>query len=333
VYALRASDGVLRWHFPTAEDVNGIVATESVVVVTGDEGAIWGLGLADGAELWRVDTDANVFGNPVIVGDMVVAGDAAGTLWAVGLNGVVRWQAQLSGALRGGPASDGSVIYVVSDLGDLGAFSPDGFELWHERIVFETNVGTALAVVYGPPTIVGDQLVVTFTVDGGPGSPGVVAFDRYVGSLSWWGNDPDAVSEVRWANVRSSVAATNDGLVLASSVSSGVQLLAADTGRATWAGDSGITCGRQWASPVVMGDLIILPRPDGAVYGFDAGDGSLRWRMPAPSTATAVSDCTSADGIRFSDGPALEASAAVAPSGIVIVASTGTEIFAIAGSR
>ena len=331
VYALDLSDGSLRWTFTTANDVNGIAATEDLVIVAGDEGAIWGLDLADGTERWRVDTGANVFGHPVIVGDLAVVGDRAGTLWAVGLDGTVRWQAALDGALRGGPASDGSVIYAVSDLGDVGAFSVNGFELWRERILFDSNAGSALAVVYGSPTIVGDQLVVTISVDGGPGSPGLVSLDRYIGTTTWWGSDPLGVSEQRWANVRSSVAVAGDGLVLASSVSGGPQLIAVDTGQAKWIGVSGVDCERQWASPVVVGDLVVLPRPDGAVYGFDVADGSLRWRMPLPTpdTAGTVIDCTTDGGLRISDGAELQASAAIAPNGLVIVASAGRHIFAI----
>ena len=328
VYALRLSDGRLRWRFTTANDVNGIAASDGIVVVTGDEGAVWGISASDGSELWRVDTAANVFGHPVIVGDLTVVGDSLGTVWAIGLDGTVRWTATMNGALRGGPASDGEVIYVVSDLGDVRAFSLDGFEIWREQLVFETNNGTALTVVYATPTIVADRLVVTFTVEGGPGSPGLVAFDRYIGSIDWWGNDPDGVSEARWANVRSSVAVGPNGLVMASSLSPGVQLIASDTGRAIWTADSGVTCGRQWASPVVTSDTIVLPRPDGAVYGFDASSGTVRWRIPTPSSRAAISDCTSG-GIRVADAEALEASAAVAPDGTIVVASIGNEIFAI----
>jgi outer membrane protein assembly factor BamB len=290
---------------------------------------VWGLDLADGTELWRVDTDANVFGNPVVVDDLAVVGDATGTLWGIGLDGTTRWTAKLDGAIRGGPASDGTVIYAIGDLGEIGAFSLDGFELWRERIIFETNRGSLLAVVYASPSIVDDLLVVTFTVEGGPGSPGVVAYDRYVGGLRWWGNDPDAVAGARWANVRSSAAVTGAGLVLASSISDGVQLLDIDTGRARWAAGTGIECQRQWASPVVMGDLILLPRPDGALYGFEATGGELRWRLAMPSQLAAISECAGADGVRLVDGMDLQASVAVAPNGMVIVASTGTELYAV----
>lgn len=328
VYALRLSDGRLRWRFSTANDVNGIAAADGIVVVTGDEGAVWGVSASDGTELWRVDTNANVFGYPVIVGDQTIVGDALGTLWAIGLDGQVRWTAAMNGAIRGGPATDGVVIYAISDLGEVRAYSLDGFEIWREQLVFETNAGSALTVVYAAPTIVGDRLVVTFTVEGGPGSPGLVAFDRYIGSIDWWGNDPDGVSEARWANVRSSAAVAPGGVVVASSLSSGVQLITPDTGRAVWVADSGVSCGRQWASPVVTSDTIVLARPDGAVYGFDAATGSVQWRIPTPSSRATVSDCAS-DGVRIADSEALEASVAVAPDGTIVVASIGNEIFAI----
>jgi cell division protein FtsI/penicillin-binding protein 2 len=342
VYALDLATGDRRWFFPTDNDVNGIAASPDgapggMVVVTGDEGAVWGLAASTGEELWRFEVGTNVFTNPIVIDDgsrrIVVVGDATGTVWGIGLEGTELWQARLDGAIRGGAASDGRLVYVVSDHGDMAAFNLDGFEIWHTLLEYPGAADEAGVTVYAAPTLVDDLVVVSFVLEGGPTGPGVVALDRFVGRVAWWGTDPDQVSPAGWGSVRSSPAVAGDGLVIAGSVAEGPQLVAAETGEGRWVAGTGVSCERQWASPVVIGDLVVLPRPDGAVYGFDAAGGGLRWRLPltVPGELAPLSECTDgASTVR--DGFEFQASAAVAPDGTIVVASMGQVIYAVGGS-
>ncbi len=337
IYALDLHTGNQRWFFPTANDVNGLAAADGIVVATGDEGTVWGLDLENGTEVWSFSTDSPVFTNPLIVGDLIVVGDFSGILWGLGLDGTERWRGRLDGAIRGGAASDGRVVYAVGDRGLAAAFTIDGFELWRTRVQAPSAAdGTAdeptnPVTVFAAPTVADDKLIITYVFEGGP-TPALLALDRYVGTLAWHGSDPAQVAE-SFASLRNSPVRYGDSLIFAGSLSEGVQAVDATTGRVLWATRSGISCERQWASPVVVKDLVLLPRPDGALHPSDATDGESVWRFaPAPPGGTArLAECTVA-GQQIQDGFDLQASVAVAPDGTVIVASTSQLIYAIGDS-
>jgi outer membrane protein assembly factor BamB len=305
-----------------------------MVVATGDVGTVWGLDLRTGAQIWSFDTGAPAFTNPLIVDGLVIVGDGSGVLWAFTLDGTEVWHTKLDGAIRGGAASDGRMVYAVTDSGDAAAFTLDGFEMWRTRIEQVRGTGrgdevTDPVTVYAAPTVTGDELVIAYTVEGGPAGPAVVGLDRYVGSVVWQGSDPGQLND--FANLRNSPARYGDALIIASSLSRGVQGVDATTGRAIWATRTSARCEKQWASPIVVGDLVLLPRPDGSVQGFDATSGESRWRfVPAEGRETAPTANCVAGGMQVHDGFQLHASVAVAPDGTIIVASTSNAIYAIA---
>lgn len=335
VYALDLRTGAERWFFPAASDVNGVAARGDLVVATGDEGTVWGLDITTGSLRWSFSATTPVFTNPLVVDDLIIVGDASGVVRALDLDGQQRWWVRLDGAIRGGAASDGQVIYAVSERGDAVALSTDGFELWRSRIEYSSTAwgrpegAPPLPVtVFAPPTLDRDHLVVSFVVDGGPGGPAAVALDRFVGTLTWWGSDPNDVH--RGTNVRTSPARYGDVLVLASSLSAGVQAVDSASGQVLWATESGVQCTRQWASPVVLGDTLVLPRPDGALHAYDAETGETVWRF-VPSAGgefPPFTGCTGG-GVRVQDGFELQASVAVAPDGTLIVASMSQFVYAI----
>ena len=174
-----------------------------------------------------------------------------------------------------------------------------------------------------------DKVIITYIVEGGPDGPALVGLDRYVGRIEWRGSDPSSVAD-GFANLRNSPARHGDALVFASSLSTGVQAINSHDGQAIWATETGIRCERQWASPIIVGNLIVLPRPDGAVHAFDATSGESVWRIvPAdPSELAPPANCT-ADGQQIHDGFELHASIAIARDGTLIVASTSQAIYAI----
>jgi outer membrane protein assembly factor BamB len=187
---------------------------------------------------------------------------------------------------------------------------------------------TVPVTVFATPTVVDDKVIIAFAVEGGPVGPPLVALDRYVGSIVWRGADPDQPSE--FANLRNSPARYGDELVVASSLSLGVQGVDAASGEARWETAAGIWCEKQRPSAIVVGDLVVLPRPDGSVHGFDAASGEVRWRItPAATTEDPLSSDCAYGGEQVHDGFEFHASAAVAPDGTLIVASTSNAIYAI----
>lgn len=339
VYALDVRDGAPRWHFRTANDVNGVAATGDLVVATGDEGTVWGLQLSTGTQIWSFDAGAPVFTNPLIVGDLIIVGDASGALIALEYDGTERWRADLDGAIRGGAASDGRMVYAVTDQGDVAAFTIDGYEMWRTRITYprlssiDGGARTPEPVnVYAVPTVADDKVIIAFTVEGGPTTPALVALDKYVGSITWWGSNSSEAFD--FANLRNSPARHGDNLVIASSISYGVQGVDAVTGQAAWKTDQGVVCKKQWASAIVISDIAVLPRPDGSVQAFDVVTGEGMWRItPSGTSENAPNAECVADGREVHDGAQFHASIAVTPDGTLIVASTSRSIYAIGEHR
>ena len=298
-----------------------------------------GYDLATGKRLWSFSAGAPVFTNPLIVDNRIFVGDASGNLWALDLDGREQWRGRLDGAIRGGAASDGRMVYAVSDRGDAAAFTLDGFEMWRTRVELpptdeETAEGiTASQVtVFAPPTIADDLLVIAYVFDGNPPGPALVGLDRYVGELVWRASDPERVID-SFASLRSSPARYGEDLIAASSLSRGVQGIEAASGQVNWATETGIFCERQWASPVVVGDLVLLPRPDGALHAYDVVTGETVWRVAPelPGEVATLATCTGG-GQQVQDGLELHASVAVAPDGTIIVASTSQLVYAIGDS-
>lgn len=335
VYALDLRTGQVRWHFGAANDVNGVAASGDLIVATGDEGTVWGIDLTTGQQIWSFRVGSPVFTNPLIVENLVIVGDGSGVLWGLNVDGTERWHAQLDGAIRGGAASNGTMVYAVSDHGEAAAFTLDGFEMWRTQIELTRRDPTRPegditdpVTVYATPTVVDDKLIVSYVIDGGPYNPALIALDRYVGTIDWWGSDSNQPSD--FANLRNSPARYGDTLIIASSLSHGVQGIDATTGRATWVTQTGVSCEKQWASAIVVGDLVILPRPDGSVQAFDANNGQTRWRIvPAGSSEIAPRANCTGNGKQVHDAFELHASIAVAPNGTLIVASTSHQIYAI----
>jgi outer membrane protein assembly factor BamB len=339
VYALDLRTGRQRWRLQAANDVNGVATAGDLVVATGDEGELWGIDLKTGRLIWSFSAGGPVFTNPLIVEDRIVVGDASGILWVLDLNGREQWQARFDGPIRGGAASDGRMVYAVSDRGDVGAFTLDGFEMWRTRVELpptdeEAAEGIAAnpVTVFAAPTVADDLLVITFVFDGGPPGPALVGIDRYIGGVVWRGSDPERRID-SFASLRNSPARHGDDLVVASSLSYGVQGIEAASGRVDWVTEKGIFCERQWASPVVVGDLVMLPRPDGALHAYDATTGETVWRHAPeiPGEVATLATCTGG-GQQVQDGLELQASVAVAPDGTLIVASTSQLIYAIGES-
>jgi outer membrane protein assembly factor BamB len=94
VFAVKPSDGSVKWRHATDEPVYSAPAARNGVVVFG-AGAVFGdltvgslveMSARDGHELGHFDTKSAVRSGPVFAGDTVVFGDYAGDLLAVNLN-------------------------------------------------------------------------------------------------------------------------------------------------------------------------------------------------------------------------------------------------------
>lgn len=326
IVAVRLEDGAVQWRVGAAVDVNGLAATEGTVVATGDEGKVWALRTANGAVRWEFDAGTLVFTNPLIVEDRVIVGDALGVLHALRLrDGSPLWRVVLSAPIRGGAASDGRLIYAASETGEVVAVNLNGDVIWDRQI--EAGPGAVGEVsVLAAPTVVGESVVFSVIEEGSFEGPAVVAFDKFVGTERWRGSDAIGAG---WSDLSNSPSVDGGDLVFASSLSTGIQAVDAATGSAVWHIGTDVLCDRQWASTLVIGDTVIVPRTDGTLYAFDIDGGELLWDLPltADEGEVLVAECTR--GPQDVLDPQLQATPAIAPDGTIVVGSLGGWLYAV----
>lgn len=161
-------------------------------------------------------------------------------------------------------AVDGESVYVGTNAGEVYALArEDGTERWRDEV--DGNLPY--------PTVVDD--VVVFASLGG-----VYTFDAADGSTGWTlGGDRTDGARVFEDGT---VVATAGGVVTALDASTGSKLWETDTGA------------RNWVSPSVLADgRIYAGAYHGAVYAFDATDGTIDWEV---RTAEATASVIHADG-------------------------------------
>ncbi len=126
VYALRASDGSLLWHYNTAGPVPGPdsppVGSDGIIYVSADvdqgfgntTGYIYALRGSDGALLWRYTTDGYVY-TPTVAGGVVYVGSMAGSLAALrASDDTLLWRYTAEGSMAT-PVVVNGIVYVDID--------------------------------------------------------------------------------------------------------------------------------------------------------------------------------------------------------------------------
>lgn len=327
IVAVRLSDGAIEWRVGAAGDVNGIAAANGTVVVTGDEGKVWALRASNGRTIWEFNAGTLVFTNPLVLEDRVIVGDAAGILRALSLDdGAELWRVFLAPPIQGGAASDGKLIYAASESGEIVAVNLDGDIIWNR--VIEPSADSAGRVrILAPPTVVGESVVFSIIEEGTFTGPAVVAVDKYVGTERWRGADSIGAG---WSSLSNSPSVHGGNLVFASSLSSGIQAVDAASGAAAWAAGTPVLCDSQWASTLVVGDTVIVPRTDGSLYAFDAITGELDWQLELTADEADVLDAECTRGDEDILMAQLQSTPAIAPDGTILVGSLGGWLYAVA---
>ena len=129
VYALRASDGDLLWHYNTAGPVGGPVASSPVVVdgivyvnANVDQGLnyitgyIYALRAGDGKLLWRYTTDGYVY-SPTVASGVIYVDSQAGSVTALrASDGALLWRYTARGPVAASLAVNGIVYVLITNI-------------------------------------------------------------------------------------------------------------------------------------------------------------------------------------------------------------------------
>ncbi|BDD94664.1 outer membrane protein assembly factor BamB [Pandoraea sp. XJJ-1] len=244
---------------------------------------------------------------PVAVGNAVFAAGANGSIVRVDADtGASTWSAKADTNITAGPGSDGETTVVATHKGDVIAFDHDGKSSWKanagSEVLTAPLVGRGLVVVrainnrvtafdaatgsvrwsYSQPTstltlrtgtgmtFLGDRAVVT----GFPGGK-LVALDANTGNPLWVTplSYPKGVTEVERVNDVTGTPVVFGRQVCGATFQGRVGCADVQTGNGLWA--------RDFSSPngVTQDERVVAAvNTDGAVYAFNAADGSTLWQ-------------------------------------------------------
>ncbi|MHC5020067.1 MAG: PQQ-binding-like beta-propeller repeat protein [Planctomycetota bacterium] len=273
IYALDRATGAIGWHRRTSADACGLTYAGGRLLAGTDANVLLALNAADGATLWSQALYATdkLYCRPLVVNDLVVVG-VEGGLRAFDLyTGVVRWSVGTRYAhVRCGLACDGWAIYAVTRDGVALCVTLDGKVRWETLLDGE---------FYPSPTLAGDRVILGWARNTTYPTPALVALERASGAIVWTAQDRSEDPYGSWGNVRSSPAVWRDHLVWGEAYSNRLHTVRVHDGRAGWAVALGAKMFPQWASPVIAGDTVYLPRCDGALYAVDCATVRERWRV------------------------------------------------------
>ena len=324
VYAIELASGAQRWFFPTKIDANGVAFSRCRVVATVDDGSVYGIDSKNGAQIWKFQAKGKAYTNPLILGAAVVVGDSTGAIHMLDLEtGKERWNYQMDSAIRGGFSSNGELIFAASQTGLVVALDTAGQVRW--------RFGSQGRGIYGAPTLVGDSVLLGFVRDTTYPNPALLALSQETGAETWYASNPQGFTG-GWANIRASVAVSGDLAFWAEAYSDRLVAASVTSGEVKWSAPSGPCFFRQWSSPVVVGDVVLVGRMDGALHAHDVVSGDAVWEYSlANHTDLGFQDRVWRDQCLHEPENAFPilATPAVSESGVVVVGTEEGYLYAV----
>ncbi len=271
LYALRASNGMPRWSFPTGGGVSAQAAFTNGVVYAGSfDGFVYALRASDGAALWKFQTRGAVASAPVVANGRVYVGSLDHAVYAVAAStGSQIWRFRTGGAVDAPPAVWEGVVYIGSEDSNVYALDANTGELlWR----FQAGAGVQAAPV------IANGILYIGSEDGSE-----YALDASTGELLW---KFQAGGQIFWA------ASVSAGAVYVGALDGAVYALDASTGELLWKFQTGAGI---LATPAVANDLVYIGSTDTFLYALNANTGAVRWSF---QTGAAIESSPAvADGI------------------------------------
>ncbi len=277
-FALRATDGHLRWKAKLGAVVSAPVIVGNLLYIGNKEGVLRALDAQTGKEKWKYGSRGAIEQPPVATGDLIVFANEADQVIALdAATGKYKWQFKSETpeeyTLRGhaGLAVDGELLFTGFSNGTLVALRRDtGSVAWSTSLKAEAE---RFMDVDATPIVLGDRIYASSS------SGGVFALDKATGLVRWRVPFYDAKQPSSSGNVGG---LATDGRTIYVSVAD-LGTYAIDLyGNVIWR--VGANGGGEPAAPVIAGDLLIYSlaedglflanrRTGETVEYFDPGDG------------------------------------------------------------
>jgi len=263
LHCLDGATGGEQWQFkPEMGDVTtGPVASGNLIIVGGNDSALYGLKASTGAVVWKVGCSGPIAPTPIVVNDLLMLA-ANQMVYAVDPStGAVSWICAMNAPAAYGPATDeaGSMIYFVGQDGSVQCVDATA-----GRYRWEALLRTGPR--FSPPVVAGGRVIVASgkRVYGVARSGGIA----YAAEMSAGVGPPTVV----------------EGRLYVPSVDGSIYILSARSGavverKTPYQIEHQIT-----SSPVVTESYVVAGSADGLVVAFDRSTGAAKWiyRCRAP---------------------------------------------------
>ncbi|HEU0030220.1 MAG TPA: PQQ-binding-like beta-propeller repeat protein [Kofleriaceae bacterium] len=287
-FALRASNGTVRWRKKVGAVTSAPLVGGSVIYVGTADGVLVCLDTQTGEEKWRYQSRGPIYQPPVATTDLVVFSNEADQVVAVdAITGKFKWQFKGETPeeyiLRGhaGVTIDGDLIYTGFSNGTLVALRKDtGSVAWSASLKGEAE---RFFDVDATPLVLEDRVYASSS------SGGVYALDKTTGMVRWRLPFWDAAQPSSTGNVGG---LTTDGKLLYVSVADLGTYSIDLAGNVLWR--VGAKGGGEPATPVVFRDMIVYSLARAGMFIADRKSGeTLEWFDPGDgisATPTITSD-------------------------------------------
>ena len=277
-FALRASNGAIRWRKPLGAVLCEPLAGGSTLYVGTADGTLLALDSQTGVEKWRYQSRGPIEQQPTATSELVVFANEADQVVAVdAITGKFKWQYKGETpeeyTLRGhaGVAIDGDLIYTGFSNGTLVALRKDtGSVAWSTSLKGDAD---RFVDVDATPIVIGDRVYASSS------SGGVYALDKTTGLVRWRVPFWDAALPSSTGNVGGM--ATDGKMIYVSVADLGTYAIDL-SGNIVWR--VGARGGGEPAAPVVFRDLLLYTLASDGLFVaerktgetleyFDPGDG------------------------------------------------------------
>jgi outer membrane protein assembly factor BamB len=291
-FALRASNGAIRWRKPLGAVLCEPLAGGSTLYVGTADGTLLALDSQTGVEKWRYQSRGPIEQQPTATSELIVFANEADQVVAVdAITGKFKWQYKGETpeeyTLRGhaGVAIDGDLIYTGFSNGTLVALRKDsGSVAWSTSLKGDAD---RFVDVDATPIVIGDRVYASSS------SGGVYALDKTTGLVRWRVPFWDAALPSSTGNVGGM--ATDGKMIYVSVADLGTYAIDL-SGNVVWR--VGARGGGEPAAPVVFRDLLLYALAGDGLFVAERKTGETLEYFD-PGDGVSASPTVTADGRLF----------------------------------
>jgi outer membrane protein assembly factor BamB len=266
VYALRANDGRVLWHFKAgfaASSVENIISvSEGIASISAEDGMVYVLRASDGSLIYHYPEPLNSWA-PIVDNGMIYIDLSFGWVQARSASdGSLVWQYRAQGDGLWPAIEEGGVVYLSLPGGSVEALrARDGALLWQSQTIAVIN-----------PPVIYNQLAYLAFQDGE-----IMAVQADDGRQVWsW--RPSTTSE---ADATALVVSGGIVYINLGAPGSTVSALQADTGQVLW--HHTLPATGPGAPPAASNGILYLGPDANTIEAWRGSDGHFLWRFTSPA--------------------------------------------------